>query len=914
MAGSLDPAKKVTTAACPARLGWRAALLFYASFVGGVVLATWPLATAPATLWPQHHDPALWTWVMGSMVRRLAADPLRLLRPLALFDGTAYYPYGLTLAFSEPLLAPAVLGAPGFLWGSPVLTYNLLVLLLWPLNGVAMAWAAHELTGSRRAAWLAGVVFCLSPYFTRYQVEFQMLPAAAIPVALVGWLRWLETQRARWLGSALGGVAIQGLTSWYYTILLGLGLATVTVAYACLRWRGWRGRALAGLAGGAATVAALLAPLAWPYVVLRRELGFERSLDEVVSHYADLFSFVEAGGRSLLYRWQLTGGIPETSAFVGFAVLALAAVSASWMRGDPGLPPRAVPVARALRLALLVALVVTAVGLAWGPRARWVGPVRLHLRAAAGMWAMLACAAGILLLRGWAAARSRASRDLTPGERVRVLLLLAGVGLVLALGPELHVGGRDAGAGPYLSLYRWLLPLHAMRTTIRAAVLVVAALGMLGALGWRWTEIALARRPAATRALYALLCVALAAEYAMRPPRYVEVPRARPVDAALAADPADVAVLEWPTYAASADTEAMFRSLAHGKRVVNGHSGFLPGSLHYLAKLLSDVRPPFPSPEAMREVRKLLPLRYLVVRRGHPDFAPAWRQPWLDLRAGPPPGLRFRGTYGSDDLYELVPVPERAVRAERWASFDFLRAHPVLGLTLGPVTPSEERDQRVTVSLNGEPLRTLPLADRTTARIPLAGPLHRAAANIVALEYSYVPRDPARDPRYRIGATGATCPVDLRVRSVGQVEGSGDSIQVDGDERSPDRRGYNLVALTPGGALLGRGTFDTYLDPTASGRLAAWIRALPVGTIVAGAVRDEASSRLDAEAVAALRELGVAADLRGRFRASHAFVGVKGAAPGTAAERTGPGPVELEIGHPGEKPGFELIEVRLTDT
>ena len=138
-------------------------------------MATWPLVLAPASSWPDHHDPALFTWVMATTARRL------LHAPGALFHGNAFYPYGLSLAFSESLLVPALLGFPGFVAGNPVLTYNLLVLLFWPVNGVAMAWAAHEVTGSRSAAWLAGAVFSLSPYFTEYHLEFNMLPAARCP-------------------------------------------------------------------------------------------------------------------------------------------------------------------------------------------------------------------------------------------------------------------------------------------------------------------------------------------------------------------------------------------------------------------------------------------------------------------------------------------------------------------------------------------------------------------------------------------------------------------------------------------------------------------------------------------------------------------------------------------------------------
>ena len=72
--------------------------------------------------------------------------------------------------------------------------------------------------------------------------------------------------------------------------------------------------------------------------------------------------------------------------------------------------------------------------------------------------------------------------------------------------------------------------------------------------------------------------------------------------------------------------------------------------------------------------------------------------------------------------------------------------------------------------------------------------------------------------------------------------------------------------------------------------------ALPPGSIVAGAVRDEASGRLDRTAIRALGTLGVRGDLRGRFRDSHAFVGVKGAAPGTALEDNGPRRISLVVG------------------
>ncbi|MGL4649416.1 MAG: interleukin-like EMT inducer domain-containing protein, partial [Caldilineaceae bacterium] len=135
---------------------------------------------------------------------------------------------------------------------------------------------------------------------------------------------------------------------------------------------------------------------------------------------------------------------------------------------------------------------------------------------------------------------------------------------------------------------------------------------------------------------------------------------------------------------------------------------------------------------------------------------------------------------------------------------------------------------------------------------------------------------------------GATLPagVSLAVRSAGEEVGDFAQLWVNGVDVAADlpQRGYLLAAIQPRGALLDAATFDTHGDEGASAALAEWIAQWPKGTIVAGAVADEASVRLGAEAVAALATLGVEGDLREHFRWSHAFVGVVGAPRGSAVE------------------------------
>ena len=89
------------------------------------VLHTWPLATAPGTLSRNDNgDAMLNEWIVAWVQHQLPRHPLQL------FQANIFYPARDTLAFSEPLIVPAILGSPVRLaGGSPVLVSNLLLLL-----------------------------------------------------------------------------------------------------------------------------------------------------------------------------------------------------------------------------------------------------------------------------------------------------------------------------------------------------------------------------------------------------------------------------------------------------------------------------------------------------------------------------------------------------------------------------------------------------------------------------------------------------------------------------------------------------------------------------------------------------------------------------------------------------------------
>jgi len=177
--------------------------------------------------------------------------------------------------------------------------------------------------------------------------------------------------------------------------------------------------------------------------------------------------------------------------------------------------------------------------------------------------------------------------------------------------------------------------------------------------------------------------------------------------------------------------------------------------------------------------------------------------------------------------------------------------------------------------------------------------------------------------RWPIGETGFSLPTDtaIVVRSAGDEVGSFAQIYVTTPSEqglttqdwSPNQRGYNLVVLSAAGEVLDSANFDTNADIHAP--MSQWLDQWEAGTIIAGAVDDEASYSLTEESVQALARLGVVTDLRGKFRWSHAFIGVVGAPVGSAVEdvallRSVTVGVRAEVEGPVIYGGIQRIRVR----
>ena len=127
-----------------------------AAYTALTIAFTWPLARGLTRDIPgDFGDPLLNAWI-------LAWDTSHLGR--GWWNANIYYPHPLALAYSEHLLPQALAIWPiQAIANNPILSYNVAFLATFVLSGLGMYLFVREITNSRAAAFVAGVVFAFAP-------------------------------------------------------------------------------------------------------------------------------------------------------------------------------------------------------------------------------------------------------------------------------------------------------------------------------------------------------------------------------------------------------------------------------------------------------------------------------------------------------------------------------------------------------------------------------------------------------------------------------------------------------------------------------------------------------------------------------------------------------------------------------
>ena len=578
-------------------------------------------------------DPLLNAWTLAWDAHALLSDPRHL------FDANIFHPLPNTLAYSEHLLASAMLLLPiQAATGEPVATYNSGLLLSFALSGFGMYLLCRRWTGRRSVAFLAGLAFAFAPYRLAAIAHLQLLTVQWLPFSILA-LDWLLEGKTRVppdfkpegggshkraAGLFVLFTALQMLSSWYLAVFTAWVSAVYAVIWLAGTRRPWRevSRRLACLAACAGATAVIVWPVAYRYLEVLPQLEAARPVEMARALAAQPGDFL-AAAPFLRLPGPLTGAFRDRPGFTEENNL------------YPGI------------ITSLLALM--AVG--------------------------LAC-------RGILPEKGRQS-----GRRWRVAALA--VILVVSLALTLEV--------PYLALIRLAPALRVVRAPARYMIPATFALAGLTAYASAWLQARLSRQPAAGRlrqwapaAVSALIGLYLLAESFAVPLPLARVGSTRdlaPVYRALrqltlTTPQPPGAVVELPMHVAPApeypETRRMLASRLGWWGLVNGYSGFTPPRQLTLGQRLAG----FPSLEATAALRDLAAsgVRYLVV---HPDEPPFDRWRWQS-------GDRFtveRGTtlaplgdFGADALYAINPYGDRLITDVQSVSDAYWTAHAPLPL------------------------------------------------------------------------------------------------------------------------------------------------------------------------------------------------------------------------------------------
>ncbi|MBI4263486.1 MAG: hypothetical protein HY657_03840 [Acidobacteria bacterium] len=510
-------------------------------------------------------------------------------------------------AFTEHLLLAYPIATP-IIWatGNPVLAYNVVFLLAFPLNGVAAYALTREVTGSTAGALIGGLAFAFAPYQAVQMTHVQALMAFGVPLTLLGLHRCLHAAPA----GGRRGLAL--FTVGWLCAALANAYTLVFVPVLVVLWCAWfvrpaEWRRLIPPAAAAVGVAIAIAPLLWGYHVRQSAYGLSRQYDEVRSFAADITGVSRIFHRSTFWRGIMPETFEEGAIFPGLTIVALAGIGVavaarrgvSSGQGRPSFPSR-----RLLRWAS--AITVVALARVWtGPFSWHVGPLPLppfrpyFLFTVAALLALASVALTAWFRRGWL-------------QRDPMLFYASAAVIVwlLALGPEPEwsTPWRALWVGPYRLLMA-LPGLDSIRVPARAWQLAALCLALLAGAG----AAALARRfPRLWRVPVVVLAVAIVAEG-----WFSEVTVAAPRPMPRGAIPAGALVLDLPVEEGFWGAIPQYRAVLGGYRTINGYSGYEPPHFNPLRHAIADMRPDALAPYRADDL-------YLILRPGEDPAVARW--------------------------------------------------------------------------------------------------------------------------------------------------------------------------------------------------------------------------------------------------------------------------------------------------
>jgi hypothetical protein len=536
---------------------------------------TYPIVRHIGSVIPHDlGDPILNTWLLWWSSKRVPMTA-------AWWNAPMFFPASNVMALSELLIGLLpITFVVQWLTHNPVAAYNVAFVLSFPLCGLAAYGLAWELTERRDAALLAGLAFAFAPYRMGQLSHLQVLSYYWAPIALVGLHRYLRARDWRWLilfGSAwLMQALTNGYALFHLSVLVGLWII----------WFGRPIRIVLPIVVAWLVAAIPLIPELLKYREVHSALHLARDINEIKRLSVGVADLLSPSPELVTWGSRLIVASPERTIFPGLTMmivgLAWFAMSKTWRSASD--EPRTIDEKVLIWLsgvAVIVALSIFVVG-PWSIGPLTVGDFRKPFSLA-------------VLCRLLAFLRGPWMRGAWRRHSVTVFYLTAMAAMfALALGPEPRLLGRPI---LYEPPYAWLMRLpgfDTLRVPARFAMLFVLCQCVLLAFAvarltsgqfvvprallrqrLRRTTVAVAEGVSRTLPIRPQSIVVAVIGVGILVDGWAHVRVERPPAAGYAWPDTVAAVVELPM-GDQHDFDAIYRSLHHGRPIVNGYSGYFP--------------------------------------------------------------------------------------------------------------------------------------------------------------------------------------------------------------------------------------------------------------------------------------------------------------------------------------------------
>lgn len=245
--------------------------------------------------------------------------------------GNAMYPYPFAFALSENMMGITPFAIPiWFASKNPVLTANLVsILLLW-LTAIMTFLMVRRMVGGTAPAVVAALIFSLYPWTLKaFSLgRFHMLGLMWLPVIVFANWRFWESGRKRYLWVMGIFWLWTFLISLYLGIFLGILLGIWNVVWFFYQKKSFSLRKIVGWVLCVVVVWAAMVPIFLTYQQVGRDTGMVRTLENQTQYTGPVWSWLKVSDENWLWGKTLkflpTGsrdGIVEDFMFPGFIVL-----------------------------------------------------------------------------------------------------------------------------------------------------------------------------------------------------------------------------------------------------------------------------------------------------------------------------------------------------------------------------------------------------------------------------------------------------------------------------------------------------------------------------------------------------------------------------------------------------------------